>query len=864
MGAHVKQYRDRDRDRSPFVRQMHVVPGEGPVPARIMLIGERPGEKEAIAGRPFVGPAGEMLNTLLAAADLDRSEIYITNLVKTFAEYAKPTRAETEEWGPALEQEIADVRPEIIGCLGTYAVEWLLGLERAEMEKRHGVPIPYCNGFHTCTVLPIYHPAAALYSPETMNAVLDDFLRLAALAAGEITVRDDQHAGREDYQRTDRTTIVSPVAAIDTEGDRTKPWCMTYSQVPGWARLSKVGMQISDVTKVYLHSALHDLGVLRALGTHLEEGHYIDTMVLAYNLCVEPQGLKALAYRHCGMEMHDYSELIEEPNRTKALDYLLKVAEREWPKPEPYIVLDKGVPKAKKPHGINRLVDSALRDLAADKRDKNGDPVDLRKRWHNWDDTIKGPVVEVLGPMPSATLDDVDPDRAEWYANRDADATLRIGPILEQKCLDMGLQEIVAIDHGILPMVDRMQEIGIQLAPTEFWDGLEAQCENQMGRAKYEIYKMVGAEINPASGNQVAELLYDQMGLTPPKMTDSGERGSVNAVALESLLSQAPVVQPIMDYNEANKIRGTYVEPLRKLYQTEPDHRAHSTCRVTRTTTGRLSMADPPLHQIPIMTDLGKACRGGFVVPDGYVFGDWDLDQVEMRLCAHESRDPVLCQFFDQGKDIHAETASLIFGVPVNQIEKGDVRRSAAKRTGFGIINGITEHGLLNQMILNRAVRPDGQPWTLDDCVQLLGSWFGVYKGVKKFQNARIEETRATGLARESIGGKIVYLPAIWSPIKYVRETAERMSYVMYTQGGAASLIKRCMAQVWKYVCKDPALDTEPLFWVHDELGLQVPDDECTKSVVDDLMTDILCNTVKLRVPVRASGGFGMSWLEAH
>jgi uracil-DNA glycosylase family 4 len=182
-----------------------------------MLIGERPGEHEAIAGRPFVGRAGEMLDTLLAAANLDRKQIYITNLVKTFAEYGKPTSADIEEWAPTLYKEIQDVQPEIIGCLGTYAVEWMLQRDRAEMEKTHGVPVRYSWIGRDIIVLPIFHPAAALYTPETMNNVLDDFLRLAQLADGELDVREDLYAGKEDYQRTDRLSIDAPVIAVDTK-----------------------------------------------------------------------------------------------------------------------------------------------------------------------------------------------------------------------------------------------------------------------------------------------------------------------------------------------------------------------------------------------------------------------------------------------------------------------------------------------------------------------------------------------------------------------------------------------------------------------------------------------------------------------
>lgn len=864
----MRTFARRDKP-SPFVRQYRTVPGEGPVPARIMLIGERPGEREAIAGRPFVGPAGEMLDTLLAAANLDRKQIYITNLVKTFAEYGKPTAADVEEWGPELYAEIDEVSPEIIGLLGTYAVEFLLQRDRAEMERTHGVPVRWIDSREReIVVVPIYHPAAALYTPETMSAVLDDFLRLAQLADGELAVREDLYAGKEDYQRTDRHSIDAPVIAVDTEGSRQVPWCLTWSQIPGWARISKSGIPINS-GKVYLHNSLHDLGVLRAMGVELGDDQFIDTMVLAYQLCIEPQGLKALAYRHCGMHQDDYADLVAEPSKLKALEFLLTVAQSEWPAPEPYMVLEKGLPKQKKPQGINKLIGRALGDLSADKRDKDGNPVDLRDRWNKWDDTVKGPVVEVLGDMPTATLDDVDPDTAEWYANRDADATLRIGPILEAKCHDMGLDEAVAVDHAILPMIDRMQEVGIQLAPTEFWDAIEAECEAQMGRAKYEVYKLTGAEINPASGDQVAELLYTQLGLTPPKMTDSGSRGSVNAVALESLLAEAPVVQPIMDYNEANKIRGTYVRPLRKLCQVG-DGRTHATMRVTRTTTGRLSMADPPLHQIPIMTELGKQLRGGFVAPPGYAIGDWDLDQIEMRLMAHESKDEDLCRLFNEGRDIHSETACKIFSVPMSALSVGpsgkvnDVRRIVAKHAAFGIINGITEHGLVNYMILNRCTRPDGGTWTKDDCIILLQEWFKIYPGVERFQKACVEEARATGLSRESISGRIVYLPAVWSPVKYVRETAERMSYVMHTQGGAAALIKKCMAVMWKEVFKVADLQTDPLLWVHDEIAAQVPEDECIQAVVNEMMNQILSTTVKLRVPVKASGGYAANWLEAH
>jgi DNA polymerase I len=271
------------------------------------------------------------------------------------------------------------------------------------------------------------------------------------------------------------------------------------------------------------------------------------------------------------------------------------------------------------------------------------------------------------------------------------------------------------------------------------------------------------------------------------------------------------------------------------------------------------------------LSTIGKKLRGGFIVEEGNVFGDWDVDQLEMRLMAHDSRDEELCRLFMEGRDVHAETACKIFSVPMSQLsvnaETGkvnDYRRTVAKHAAFGIINGITEKGLVNYMILNRCRRPDGEPWTEDDCIQLLQEWFNYYRGVKRFHRDCMEETRETGLARESIGGRVIYLPQIWSPTKRVRETAERMSYVMHTQGGGQTVIKKAMKVVWKEVCKVAKFKAEPLLQMHDELLIEMPENKSVMAEVNDLMVKALTTTTILRVPMKASGGYGKNWLEAH
>lgn len=864
----------RKYERGHFFPKYKRVPGEGPLPAKILLIGERPGENEARRGRPFIGKAGEILNTCLNAAALKRSQIYVTNLVKTFSQYGKPTEEEINRDAEELMTEIIECEPEIIGMLGTYTVESLMRVPRAEMDRTHGVPQWWTTPEGRRVIaLPMYHPAAALYS-NTMPIVLDDFLTLAAIDAGEITVKEDVYAGKEKYEEWQGGFYTRTPAAVDTEGSRSRPWCITFAQQYGSAYMvRRVSPESAFGDRVYLHNSLHDLGVLRSMGIELGDNQFTDTMVLAYHLCTEPQGLKELSYRHSAMVMHSYNDLIREPNKRKAVEFLSTVAEADWPDPPPYSVIEKGIVKIKRPHNIKRLAKRALDDIASGKVDKNGDPPDLRKRWENWDDEVKSPVVEVMGDMPEATLDDVDYPTAMHYACRDADATLRLAPILEDKIRAFGLEKAVVLDHAVIPMVDRMQQAGIRLAGDEFWKGLQDRCLAQMGKAKYKIYKMTGADINPGSGDQVAALLYGQLGLTPPKLTDGGDRGSTDALSMESLLADAPVVEPIMDYKEAQKIDGTYRRPLQRLAGLG-DGRAHPTIRLTRTTTGRLSMADPPLHQIPAHTDLGAVVREGFIAAEGCCLGDWDLNQIEMRLMAHESQDRVLCQRFWDNADIHTETACDMFGVTVSQLShnaKGKVndwRRNVAKHAAFGIINGITEHGMVNYMILNRCKQADGSSWTEADCAEFIAEWFRIYKGVKNFQNNCVAEALQTGLSRESISGRMINLAAIWSPNKVLADTAARNSYVMHTQGGAAALLKRAMAVIWqqlKEVWKDyPQYRLEPVLQVHDELMFEMTDDPFLRNLWEGLVMDALTTTTKLRVPVLADGDFGHSWKEAH
>jgi DNA polymerase I-like protein with 3'-5' exonuclease and polymerase domains len=720
------------------------------------------------------------------------------------------------------------------------------------------------------------------------------------------------------------------IVGIDCEGSPDKPWSAQISLRPGtgytirstdieavqglhdWLLVNR------DRILVSLHYAmLNDFAQLRAMGIDIagEEIPFVDTGILAYLLAVEPGGLKALCYRHAGMRQDSYADVIGDVGHGIAMDYLRRVSSavdapwiempakpvrrkrnkkgdaqgaqpellpdpkpisvQAWPSPDPELISNGNGVRVKKPQGIGKLVARIIADVESGKTLKDESLVDPRDRWGKLSDAAKAPVIAAIGDMPVPTLDDIPLDRAVRYSSQDADAQFRITQPLIEKVKAMNLEEACRIDHGIVPMIDRMAAVGIQLAPPEFWDSLADRCDARMDRAKWNIYRATGKDINPGSGDQVAALLYDPvaqggLGLTPPRMTDGGEsgkiRGSTSDECLEELLPLSPVVEYVEDYREASKLRGTYVKPLREMSATG-DKRARTTFKLTQQVTGRISTAEPiNLLSIPVRSELGSECRYGFVAPEGSVVHDADLSTVEMRTFSHLSREKKLCEIFIKGHeasgdakldwDVHTRTASDMFGTPLHGIEK--YQRQAGKVVNFFIINGGTSYGLRIQMIKFRAYKKDGSRWTEDDCQQMLDTWYEIYPGARRFQNDCIEQTRATGLAVDPLSGRIRYLPQIWSPISKVRAEAERCSFAHLIQTSANTILKRAMMAMWDVLKGEPGV--EPLLPVHDEILHQVPDNPRQRKLVGDVVTWALTSTTDLIVPIEAEGGFGDSW----
>lgn len=720
---------------------------------------------------------------------------------------------------------------------------------------------------------------------------------------------------------------------VDTEGSPQSPWSVQISTEPGSGYTIRAchSDQIQYLFEwirnhhpiISLHNSLFDLKMLKSMGLDLvaEDIPIVDTMILAYVLNIEPLGLKLLAYRHCGIIQPSYSDVIGDVGRGIAIKYLERVAgaqdaplveipapapklprkrkketeqeyqarvqailsevppptyEHQWPNPEPILVEDGGIARMKQPQGIQKLVNRILGDVRAGKQLKDGSLVDPYDRWNKLEPLSKAPVIQALGPMPEPTLDDIDHAKAVHYASKDADLQFRVTRPLIRRVKEMGVDYAARLDHAVLPCIARMQEVGIQLAPPEFWDRIRDRCLDQMNKAKYAIWKLTGREVNPGSGDQVAELLYGKkseggLELDPPIMTKGGEsgeiRGSTGDKCLEALVELTPVVEHIMSYREADKVRGTYVEVLKELARIGPDingvfHDGRVRCdfKVTRVPTGRFATANPNLLAIPVRSELGASCRDGFVAPTGKIMFDADLGQIEFRTFTHLSGDRRLRETICAGKDIHILTASKTFSVTEDNVEKW--QRQAAKAVGFGIINGMTAKGLINQMTLYHANKPDGSKWSEDDCARMIQTWFELYPGARKFQLDCIKITRQTGLARDPLSGRIRYLPQIWSDDKRVREEAERCSYSHLIQTSANTILKRAMVVMWGVFRGMEGV--EMLLPIHDEILLELPDREDDRAVVQGVVEMAMTTTTKLIVPIVTDGKFGATWGEAH
>lgn len=828
-----------------------------PIPSTVvehpiaMLIGEGPGADEEKYRRPFVGKTGQELTNYLTRAGIPRERIYISNVLRCRPPDNRDPRVEEIAMClPNLMKEIEEANPPIIIAVGRFAARVLLG--DVDMEQVHG--IPFWSPIVDRVVVPVYHPSYGLHETENMSLIMADFLAVKAVMMGQIKPRRlDEGTAPGVYQEVDLPDFEDAVeVAVDTEEEEEKGlWCISLSVRPGYGQVvmadNKRGMDavreylaLPHVTSI-IHNMLYDLPMLRK--GNVRPSHAVDTMVMAYLLQTEPQGLKALAYRHLGLKMREYLEVVGPATEAKAFLYLNEILSRQWPKPKPIITWVKGEPKVKNPYSIDRRVRGILNDYAKGEKD-----VDLWKRWHNIKrDEGRGFAEKVLGPMQPGFLRDIDRQEAVNYTGMDADATIRIYPILRQRVDAMGLKETLERDMRAMPLVDQMQENGILIDPPYF-ESLSGEYQGYMDEIQSKISAFYKKPFNPGSAPQIAQLLYDLKITRSPKL----KKGATERAALEQIAHKHWVVKDIVHWKGYDKLKDSYIDVLPA--KMDEDGRVRTTLRMTRVVTGRLSSSDPNLMAQPVRTTDGRRIRGGFIARPGFSLVSMDYSQVEMRVVAHDSQDPRMMDIFLNGKDLHTETACWVFEVAPDQVDEMK-HRYPSKRIGFGILNLISPRKLLREIELGGA-----EGWTEARCADAIQKWFGIFEGVKSWIEGKKAEARRHGFVRD-MWGRIRLVPELISCHPNIVEAGIRQAVNAPIQMGAQGIIKQAMGDL-KVQVVDPFQGyVYYLIQIHDDLVSEVHDD-LLPVVVPEMKRIMETCAPHMTVPIKADVKVGKRWMD--
>ena len=441
---------------------------------------------------------------------------------------------------------------------------------------------------------------------------------------------------------------------------------------------------------------------------------------------------------------------------------------------------------------------------------------------------------------------DLNPDDVYEYAAEDADITLQLRNVLEQKLDEVDARRLFEdIEMPLVKVLADMEINGVRL-DTDQLKETQKVFTDRMNQYERHAYEEAGQEFNISSPRQVGDILFGKMQLVEkPKKTKTGQYVTSEEV-LQQLSGKAPIVDDILNYRGMKKLLGTYVEALPKLIDTKDQH-IHTSFNQAITATGRLSSSDPNLQNIPVRDDDGKEIRKCFIPDEGCRWFSADYSQIELRIMAHLSGDDNMIEAFREGFDIHRATASKIWKEPMQDVS--DAQRKKAKQANFGIIYGITAFGLAQRMDISNK-----------DARQLIDDYFHTFPKVHQYMEQAKENTREKGYA-ETMFGRRRYLPDIKSGNNTVRGFAERNAINAPIQGSEADIIKIAMIRIWRRF-KTENLRSKMILQVHDELNFSVCPGEEEK--VEDIVMQEMQNAANLSVPLTADAGWGDNWLEAH
>jgi DNA polymerase I len=441
-------------------------------------------------------------------------------------------------------------------------------------------------------------------------------------------------------------------------------------------------------------------------------------------------------------------------------------------------------------------------------------------------------------------------DRATEYAAERADATIRLWRALKPRLPAERVMTVYeTLERPLVPVLARMERRGVAI-DRDMLSRLAGDLAQTMARLEDEIASMVGAPFNPGSPKQLGDILFGQMGLPGGKRTATGA-WSTTASVLEDLAAEGHQLPArILEWRQVSKLKSTYADALPG-FVNPTTGRVHTSYALAATTTGRLSSSEPNLQNIPVRTEEGRKIRRAFVAPAGHKLISADYSQIELRLLAHVADIPALKAAFSDGLDIHAMTASEMFGVPIAGMP-GEIRRRA-KAINFGIIYGISAFGLANQLSIPR-----------EEAGAYIRKYFERFPGIRAYMEETKKTARDKGYVTTIFGRKCHY-PRINASNVSERAFNERAAINAPLQGSAADIIRRAMTRMDDALAR-AGLSARMLMQVHDELVFEAPDEEieATLPVVAKVMVEAPEPAIRLHVPLQVDARSAQNWEEAH
>ena len=437
-------------------------------------------------------------------------------------------------------------------------------------------------------------------------------------------------------------------------------------------------------------------------------------------------------------------------------------------------------------------------------------------------------------------------ERAAEWSSKAAFGILLSADVLEGKLRDLGLYDLMhQVELPLARLLSEVERVGICI-DVPYLRELSSTVGSKVAALEKQVYELAGEEINIGSPKQLAALLFDKLGLKGGKMKKTKTGYSTDHEVLESLLDAHPIIAPIIEHRELVKLKGTYLDALPPLVNPKTG-RLHTTFNQGIAATGRLSSQDPNLQNIPIRTELGRQIRRAFVAAEGMTLVSMDYSQIELRILAHLSGDPVLVKAFRDGVDVHTQTAAEVFGIELSAV--GASERRVAKAVNYGLIYGQSQFGLAQTLGISRT-----------DAKQYIERYFERFSTVKIFMEQTIEQAREAGHAVTILGRRRL-LPEIGSRNFQRRKLAERMAQNTPMQGSAADIIKLAMLRVADRMEREK-FDAKMLLTVHDELVFEVVPDQAEDFAA--AMATEMESAYELKVPLETSKGIADNWADAH